>query len=303
MFQWKRRDSLRKPIFTGVCTALVTPFEGGAVNLKKLAGLLEQQADAGITAVCLCGTTGEAATLTESEQDAILREGAQRCEGKMKLIAGAGSNCTETAVRRCKRAAELGADAVLVVTPYYNKANRAGLSEHYLKIADASPCPVIVYNVPSRTGVDLPVDLLCELSRHPMIAGCKEASGDIVKTIRILRGCAPDFTVWSGNDDQIVPMLSVGAKGVISVLSNLLPAETKHMTDTCLRGDFSTAAEQQREWSDLIDALFAEVNPVPIKRAMNLLGMGVGTPRLPLGGISNEADKKLRRALLAHGLL
>ena len=292
---------MKQPIFTGVCTALVTPFSGGSVDLRKLAELLELQAQAQIPAVCLCGTTGESAVLTQAERDAILREGAKRRNG-MKLIAGAGSNCTETAVQNCRRAADLGADAALVVTPYYNKANRPGLLEHYLKIADASPCPIILYNVPSRTGVDLPVDLICELSRHENVAGCKEASGDIVKTIRILRGCAPGFSVWSGNDDQIVPMMAVGAKGVISVVSNLLPAETKKMTDACLSGEYPEAAKLQLGWSDLIDALFAEVNPVPVKHAMNLCGMAVGTTRLPLGGISEKAAKQLLQALKAHGL-
>ncbi len=294
---------MKEPIFTGVCTALVTPFSGGGVDLHKLAELLETQEAAQIPAVCLCGTTGEASTLTDAERDLIVREGVRRSGGRYKIIAGTGSNCTETAVRNCRRAADLGADAALTVTPYYNKGNKSGLLEHYLTIADASPCPIILYNVPSRTGVNLPVDLICELSRHPNIAGCKEASGDIVKTIRILRGCDKDFAVWSRNDDQIVPMTSVGAQGVISVLSNLLPAETKRMTDACEACDFPAAAELQRTWSDLIDALFAEVNPVPIKRAMNLCGLAVGSTRLPLGGISDDAERKLLRALNAHGLL
>ncbi|MDO4845798.1 MAG: 4-hydroxy-tetrahydrodipicolinate synthase [Oscillospiraceae bacterium] len=294
---------MEDPIFTGVCTALITPFENGAVNLRKLTELLERQIEAEIPAVCLCGTTGEAATMTEAEQSAVLRLGKRALQGRAKLIAGAGSNDTRSAVRRCKSAADLGADAVLVVTPYYNKGNRAGLLEHYLQVADASPCPVIVYNVPSRTGVDLPVDVLAELSRHPNIAGCKEASGDIVKTIRILRACAPSFAVWSGNDDQIVPMLSVGASGVISVLSNLLPAEAKRMTDACASGDYPAAAKLQRDLIRLTDALFSDVNPVPIKRAMNLLGYGVGATRLPLGGISAEAEEKLKRELGAYGLI
>ena len=293
---------MEKTIFTGVCTALVTPFENGSVNFKKLDQLLERQIAAQIPAVCLCGTTGEAAAMTDQEQYAVLRDGARLLNGRAILIAGTGSNNTSTAVRRCRTAADLGADAALVVTPYYNKGNRAGILEHYLTIADVSPCPIILYNVPSRTCVDLPVDVIAELSRHPNIIGCKEASGDVVKTIRILRTCERSFSVWSGNDDQIVPMMSVGARGVISVLSNLLPEETKQMTDACEAEDYSRAAEFQIGMSDLIDALFSDVNPVPIKRALNLLGYGVGTTRLPLGGISNEADGKLQIAMKMHGL-
>ncbi|MBR2080095.1 MAG: 4-hydroxy-tetrahydrodipicolinate synthase [Oscillospiraceae bacterium] len=293
---------MRSTIFTGVCTALVTPFSDGSVNLCKLSELLELQEEAGLPAVCLCGTTGEAATLSESEWSDVVREGVRR-RGAMKLIVGTGSNSTETVVRNCRRAADLGADAVLIVTPYYNKGNRSGLLSHYVAAADASPCPIILYNVPSRTGVDLPVDVICELSRHPNVAGCKEASGNIVKTLRILRGCAPGFAVWSGNDDQIVPMCAAGAQGVISVISNLLPSETKRMTDLCAENRYAEAAIVQQDWIDLIDALFAEVNPIPIKRAMNLLGMGVGTTRLPLGGISDEAERTLRRALQNHDLL
>ena len=293
---------MRSSIFTGVCTALVTPFSDGGVNLSKLAELMELQQAAKIPAVCLCGTTGEAATLSAEEWESVLREGVKQ-RGNIKLIIGAGSNCTETVVRNCKRAADHGADAALVVTPYYNKGNRPGLIAHYTAAADASDCPIILYNVPSRTGVDLPVDVIAELSRHPNIVGCKEASGNIVKTIQILRSCAPDFTVWSGNDDQIVPMCSAGAQGVISVASNLLPEKIREITDACSANAYPHAAELQREWSDLIEALFAEVNPIPIKRAMNLLGMGVGMTRLPLGGISEDADKKLRNALQAHGLM
>jgi len=294
---------LQNPIFTGVCTALVTPFKDGAVNYTKLEELLEYQIDHGIKAVVVCGTTGESATLSDEEQLNIIAHSVQHCHGRMKVIAGSGSNNTQHAVHMSKIASSLGADAVLVVSPYYNKASEQGLIAHYLQVAEASHCPVILYNVPSRTGVDIPVNVYAELSQHPNIAGIKEACGNISKVARTIAQCRKDFCVWSGNDDQIVPIMSLGGAGVISVLSNICPNQTLAMTDACLRGDYIAAGRLQCEYIDLIDALFCEVNPSPIKEALNLIGFSVGQMRLPLCNLSVKNLEKLKTTLQKHRLL
>ena len=288
---------MKQPVFTGTCTAVVTPFTDCGVNYDVLAALLDRQLAAGAEAVVLCGTTGEAAAMTEAEQLAVIRRGADYLRGRMTVIAGTGSNCTAHAVDLSRAAEEAGADAVLVVTPYYNKATPRGLILHYTAVADAVGIPVIAYNVPSRTGVDLPLSVCEALSAHPNINGVKEASGDLAKISRILGRFGEDFHVWSGNDDQNVPILSLGGQGVISVLSNVCPGEVHDMVSAAHRGDFRAAAAEQNRLMPLIDALFCEVNPIPVKAALDLLGFDVGTPRLPLCPMEPEHLARLRAAL------
>ena len=288
---------MKQPVFTGTCTAVVTPFTDRGVNYDVLAALLDRQLAAGVEAVVLCGTTGEAAAMTEAEQLAVIRWGADYLRGRMTVIAGTGSNCTAHAVDLSRAAEEAGADAVLVVTPYYNKATPRGLILHYTAVADAVGIPVIAYNVPSRTGVDLPLSVCEALSAHPNINGVKEASGDLAKISRILGRFGEDFHVWSGNDDQNVPILSLGGQGVISVLSNICPGEVHDMVSAAHRGDFRAAAAEQNRLMPLIDALFCEVNPIPVKAALDLLGFDVGTPRLPLCPMEPEHLSRLRAAL------
>ena len=288
---------MKQPVFTGTCTAVVTPFTDRGVNYDVLAALLDRQLAAGVEAVVLCGTTGEAAAMTEAEQLAVIRWGADYLRGRMTVIAGTSSNCTAHAVDLSRAAEEAGAGAVLVVTPYYNKATPRGLTLHYTAVADAVGIPVIAYNVPSRTGVDLPLSVCEALSAHPNINGVKEASGDLAKISRILGRFGEDFHVWSGNDDQNVPILSLGGQGVISVLSNVCPGEVHDMVSAAHRGDFRAAAAEQNRLMPLIDALFCEVNPIPVKAALDLLGFDVGTPRLPLCPMEPEPRRALRSCL------
>lgn len=288
---------MKKPIFTGVCTALVTPFLNGQVNYPMLEMLLRRQVDAGIRAVVIAGTTGEAPTLSDSEKLELVRRAKSYVGNACTVIAGTGSNCTEHAVNLSREAEEAGADALLVVSPYYNKANPDGLVAHYTAIAHSVRIPIIIYNVPSRTGVDIPVAVYRRLANIPNINGVKEASTDIMKITRTLRECPRDFFVWSGNDDQVTPAMSLGAKGVVSVLSNLCPAETRAMTEAALDGDFDTAAALQIQMLPLIDLLFCEVNPIPIKEAMGLIGYDCGGCRLPLTELTRENKKRLMEYL------
>ena len=285
-----------KPLFTGVCTALVTPFLRGEVNYPMLERLLQAQLDAGIKAIVICGTTGESPTLSDPEKLELFRRSKEFVADQCKIIAGTGSNCTEHAIYLSQAAEKLGVDGLLLVSPYYNKATPEGLFAHYSAIAAAVQLPCILYNVPSRTGVDIPVEVYRSLSRIPNIAGVKEASSDIVKVTRILCEC-PGFPVWCGNDDQIVPVMALGGSGVISVLSNVAPEKTKAMADAALDGDFDTAAALQLRLLPLIRALFSEVNPIPVKAAMKELGFDCGNCRLPLTPMSEENFRKLREAL------
>jgi 4-hydroxy-tetrahydrodipicolinate synthase len=285
-----------KPLFTGVCTALVTPFLRGEVNYPMLERLLQAQMDAGIKAIVICGTTGESPTLSDKEKLELFRRSKEFVGDQCKIVAGTGSNCTEHAVCLSQAAQALGVDGLLLVSPYYNKATPDGLIAHYSTIAAAVQLPCILYNVPSRTGVDIPVEVYRSLSRIPNIAGVKEASSDIVKVARILCEC-PGFPVWSGNDDQIVPVMALGGCGVISVLSNVAPEKTKAMADAALDGDFDTAAALQLRLLPLIRALFSEVNPIPVKAAMKELGFDCGNCRLPLTPMSQENFRKLLAAL------
>ena len=288
---------MEKPLFTGVCTALVTPFLGGAVNYPMLEQLLRRQVEAGIEAVVLCGTTGESATLADGEKLEIIRRAKTYVGDACKILAGTGSNATDHALLLSRRAEEVGADGLLVVTPYYNKATAAGLLAHYHAIAASVHIPVIAYNVPSRTGVDIPLEVYRGLARIPNLAGVKEASPDISKIAKIAAAC-PDFPIWSGNDDQAVAVMALGGLGVISVVSNLLPEKTQAMARAALDGDFDTASALQLEMLPLIEALFSEVNPIPVKAAMALLGYDCGPCRLPLTPMGEQNFEKLKNILL-----
>lgn len=284
-------------LFTGACTALVTPFLGKAVNYPLLDRLLARQIDAGISAVVLCGTTGESATLTDAEKLAIIGRGKAFVRDRCTVIAGTGSNDTERTVNLSRLAEQAGADALLVVTPYYNKATPGGLLEHYRAVAAGVRIPVIIYNVPSRTGVDIPVEVCQALAAVPNIAGIKEASSDISRVARLRAACPDSFAVWGGNDDQAAAVLSLGGSGVISVVSNLYPELMQALVSAGLDGDFDTAADLQLRLLPLIRALFREVNPIPVKAAMELLGWDCGRCRLPLTRATEETVVELKKLL------
>ena len=286
-----------KTVFTGACTALVTPFLDNKVNYPMLEQLLRRQIDSGIHAVVIAGTTGESPTLSDSEKTELFHRSKTYVGDNCTIIAGTGSNSTKHAVELSIAAEKAGADALLVVSPYYNKATPDGLFAHYLAIAHAVSIPIILYNVPSRTGVDIPVSVYKRLSGVPNIAGVKEASSDITKVARIIRECEPGFCVWSGNDDQTVPVMSLGGKGIISVLSNICPAETAAMAEAALSGDYAIAGALQCQLMPLIDALFCEVNPVPVKAAMKLIGYDCGGCRLPLTDPTDTTIQRLISAL------
>lgn len=285
---------MTNPFFTGVCTALVTPFLGTKVNYPMLQRLLQHQIDSGIDAVVIAGTTGEAPTLTDEEKIRLFETSKQYVGDCCKIIAGTGSNSTNHAVALSVQAEQAGVDALLVVSPYYNKGTEDGLFAHYLSIAHAVSIPVILYNVPSRTGVDIPVRVYQRLSKVPNIIGVKEAGTDITKLMEIRNTCGPDFTIWTGNDDLTVPAISLGAQGVISVASNICPREMVIMADAALDGDFDTASAIACELQPLIKLLFAEVNPVMVKEAMKYIGFDCGKCRLPLTQPKKENIEKLQ---------
>jgi len=286
---------MAEPLFTGACTALVTPFFDGKVNYPMMEQLLKRQIEAGITAVVIAGTTGESPTLTDDEKIELFRRCKEYAGNACKIIAGTGTNSTEHAIALSVAAEKAGADALLVVTPYYNKATPDGLIAHYIAIAHAVSLPIILYNVPTRTGVDIPVSVCQRLSRVPNIVGIKEANGDITKVARIKLACGADFSVWSGNDDQIVPCMASGGSGVISVLSNIYPIETQVMCQAALKNDYKTAAALQQEFLPLIDLLFCEVNPIPVKAAMQCIGYDCGGCRLPLCKLTKEHQQQMER--------
>lgn len=287
---------MKNPVFTGVCTALVTPFAQGKVNIPMLEKLLRRQWEAQINAVCLCGTTGEAPTLTDAEKTAIFKA-ARAVSGKHCLIAGTGSNSTAHTLSLSKAAQDCGMDALLVVTPYYNKATPSGLIAHYTAIADSVSIPIILYNVPSRTGVNIPLEVYRELSRHPNIIGVKEASGNLQTVMDIRRFCPEDFCIWSGNDDCIVPIQAMGGKGVISVASNVIPREMNKLLRLTEEQNYVEAAKMQTALLPLIRCLFSEVNPIPVKAAMAMLGFDCGGCRLPLTPMTAKNESALRQAL------
>ncbi len=290
---------MNKPLFTGACTALVTPFLNDAVNYPMMEQLLLRQMESGIHAVVIAGTTGESATLSDSEKLTLF----SRCKAftgdACTIIAGTGSNSTAHTVHLSRAAEDAGADALLVVSPYYNKATDDGLFAHYLAIANAVHLPIIVYNVPSRTGLDIPVSVYRRLSQIPNIVGVKEAATDMTKITRIRNACGADFSVWSGNDELTVPVLSLGGQGVISVVSNLRPVEVQSMAQSALAGDFDTAAALQCQLQPLTEALFSQVNPIPVKAALRRIGYDCGGCRLPLTELSAQQAANLENQLSA----
>ncbi len=283
---------MKKTIFTGAATALVTPMNADTtVNYEVLRNLVNEQIEAGIDALVICGTTGEKSTLSYKEHVKVIEEAIKTADGRVPIIAGAGSNDTVYSVGLCKEAISLGADALLSVTPYYNKASQAGLIAHYNYIADRIDKPLIVYNVPSRTGVSIQPETYLELSKHENIVAIKEANGDVSSVAKTKQLVGDALDIYSGNDDQIIPIMSLGGKGVISVLSNIVPKETHDMCMAYLNGDTKKAAELQLKYIPFINALFSDVNPIPVKEAMNLMGKNVGPVRLPLVPM-NEAKKQ-----------
>lgn len=295
---------MRTPVFSGTCTALITPYDqNGAINYESFGALIDSQIAAGMDALCVCGSTGEAATMSIREHIAAVEFCVKHVNHRVKVIAGTGSNDTSVAVYLTQHAQDSGADAALLVTPYYNKATQAGLIKHYEYIAERVDLPIILYNVPSRTGVSFTAETYQVLSQNPKINGVKEASGNFSLLAHARHLCPEDFYIWSGNDDQVVPMMALGAKGVISVASHVIPEVMIQMTHLCLEGNFQEASKLQIEYMDLIDALFVEVNPIPVKAALNLMGQNAGTLRLPLCELSGEHLELLRSVMQRKHLL
>ena len=293
---------MKKPIFKGAATALITPFRNGAVDYEALGAIIESQLEAGIDALVVCGTTGEAATMTDNEQIDTIAFAVRRVAGRVPVIAGAGSNNTAHAVELCRASCAVGADALLVVTPYYNKTSQQGLVRMYTEIADSAEKPLILYNVPSRTGVNIEPATYAALAGHPNIAGIKEASGNFSKIAETVHLVGDKLALYCGNDDQTVPMLALGACGVISVLSNVLPAETVKMCRLFFDGRISESAAMQCDLIPLISALFSDVNPIPVKEAMAMFGYCTEEMRLPLVGLDAAKKKTLRERLCEAGL-
>lgn len=289
---------MKQPIFKGAATALITPMhEDGSVNFERLTTLVDEQINAGIDALVICGTTGEKSTLRYDEHVKVIEVAAKSCNKRVPIIAGTGSNDTVYSVELCEDAKKAGADAFLMVTPYYNKTSQEGLIAHYNYIADRVDKPIMLYNVPSRTGVAIKPETYKELSKQKRIVAVKEASGDISSIAKIRYLCGDDLLVYSGNDDQIVPIMSLGGMGVISVLSNIAPGVVSSMCRECFEGNFENAAHLQILFTGLINALFSDVNPIPVKEAMNILGMEAGPCRLPLYKMSDPLIDNLRNKL------
>ena len=296
-------SKFKKSVFTGAATAIITPFKNGVVDYAAFKGIIEQQIAGSIDAIVVAGTTGEAATLTHEEHMECMKFVVDTVAGRVPVIAGTGSNDTAYGIELSKYACEIGADALLLVTPYYNKATPKGLIKSFLDTAEATDKPIILYNGPSRTGCNITLPVYKELAKHERIVAVKEASGNISTIAEIIAECGDSLDVYSGNDDQIVPIMSLGGKGVISVLSNLLPKETHDMAQLCLDGNFKDAAALQLKYLDLINALFCEVNPIPAKTAMAEMGFCDVEMRLPLCEMEDATKARLMAALKKHGLL
>ncbi|MGE4549545.1 MAG: 4-hydroxy-tetrahydrodipicolinate synthase [Intestinibacillus sp.] len=293
---------MKNPIFTGAGVAIITPFKTtGEVNYEEFGKMIDHQIAHGTDAIIVCGTTGEASALHDKEHREVISWCCEYVNHRVPVIAGVGSNHTDYAIALTKLAAECGADGGLSVTPYYNKTTQRGLVAHFTAIADCADLPIILYNVPSRTGMSFTSDTLLELSKHPNINGLKAASGNFSLLAEAMAKCGENLNVWSGNDDQIVPLMSLGGKGVISVLSNVAPQVTHDITQLCFENKYPEAAKLQLGLHDLIGALFCEVNPIPVKKAMELLGWSVGGLRLPLVEPSAEHVEYLKRELQAAG--
>ena len=293
---------MKKPIFTGSGVAIITPFaKDVSIDFEELGKLLEFQIENETDAIIICGTTGESAAMPDSEHLSVIDYAVKKVNGRIPVIAGTGSNDTAHGITLCKAAEKLGVDGLLTVTPYYNKTTQRGLVKHFTALANSVKIPLILYNVPSRTGLNIKPDTLLELSKVENIIGIKEASGNITQVAQMAAKC-PDMVIYSGNDDQIIPIMSVGGLGVISVLANIEPKKTHDMCRKFLDKDTEGAMKLQLEAMEVIDALFCEVNPIPVKKAMSLMGYNTDTLRLPLCEISPENEKYLRRALVNYGI-
>ncbi len=293
---------VKTPVFKGSCTALITPFDkDGKPDYQRLKANIDFQYENGTSAIVICGTTGEGATVSANEYEELTRFAVREVNGKMKVIAGIGGNNTLTAYSKAESAKFLGADAVLMVTPYYNKTTQKGLIDHFSYVADRVDIPMILYNVPSRTGMSISPDTYKKLSEHPNIVGVKEASGDISHIGQIISRCGNDLYVWSGNDDNTVPMMALGALGVISVASNIVPGVVSKLCRHCLDGEYAEAAELTAKYTALFNALFIETNPIPIKTAMKMLGADSGVMRLPLTEMSESNYAFLKNTLVSSG--
>ncbi|MBR2370417.1 MAG: 4-hydroxy-tetrahydrodipicolinate synthase [Clostridia bacterium] len=294
---------MKNTIFTGAATALITPMRGGEVDYETLGRLLDWQLESGIDAIVSVGTTGEGPTLTDEEHRDVIKYTVDRVAGRVPVIAGTGSNDTAYAIDLTRFSCEVGADAMLLVSPYYNKATQKGLIASFNAVADASTKPCILYNVPSRTGCNILPSTVAELAKHENIVAIKEAGGNISQVAQIAALCGDSIDIYSGNDDQIVPIMSLGGKGVISVLSNVMPKETVALCRAYLDGDVRLACEMQLKYLSLIDALFCEVNPIPVKAAMAAMGFGENSLRLPLTSMEPANEEKLLNIMRMHGLI
>ncbi len=293
---------MKRTIFTGSAVAIVTPFNGKGVDFDALGALLDFQLENGTDAIVVCGTTGEASAMTYQERAETVAFCVRHVGGRVPVIAGSGSNSTENAVTLSREAERRGADGLLVVTPYYNKASQAGLIRHYQAVAASVSLPIILYNVPSRTGVSIAPETYAALAEVENIVGVKEASGNLGNVQRTRALCPADFSIWSGNDDETVPICALGGKGVISVVANVLPAEMHRLTQLCLQNDFAAAGELQVRLKEFCDAMFCEVNPIPVKTALALLGWKVGELRLPLCPPAPENLERIKAVLGRYGL-
>lgn len=294
---------MKKTVFEGCGTAISTPFTEDGVNFSEFGRLIEEQIQNEVDAIIVCGTTGESATMTDDERKETIKFAIEKVNKRTKVVVGTGSNNTKTAIEMSKYAESVGADALLVVTPYYNKTTKRGLVEHYKAISKEVTLPIIVYSVPSRTGVNITPETCLELSKIENIVGIKEASGNISQVAKIASLCGDSLYIYSGNDDQIIPVLSLGGKGVISVLSNIMPKYVHDMTKKYFDGNQKEATKMQLEVLDLVDALFSEVNPIPVKYALNLKGYDFGKPRLPLVELSEENKANMEHVMKKHNLI
>ena len=295
---------MKKTIFTGSGVAIITPmYEDGSVNYDVLGELIEFQIANGTDAIISCGTTGESATLNHEDHCKVLSYTIDKVNKRIPVIAGTGSNDTHYAVDLSRHAEEAGADALLMVTPYYNKTSQRGLVQHYNYVADRVNTPIILYNVPSRTGCNIQPATYAELAKHPNIVAAKEANGDLAALAKTCSLCGDDLTIYSGNDDQIVPILSLGGKGVISVFANVCPAEMHEICASYLRGDTDKSRDMMLHYLDLMDALFCDVNPIPVKEAMNAMGYDCGPCRLPLYKLTDAARENLLSIMKKHGVI
>ena len=294
---------MKNTVFTGAATAIITPMNADGIDYEQFGRLIDWQIEAGIDAIVVAGTTGEGSTLDDAEHKAVIRYCVERVAGRVPVIAGTGSNDIAYAISLTKYACEVGADAMLLVTPYYNKATQKGLIQSFTAIADASTKPCILYNVPSRTGCNLLPASVAVLAEHPNIVGIKEASGNISQIAQVAHLCGDSIDIYSGNDDQIVPVMSLGGKGVISVLSNLMPAETSRICHDYLEGNTAAATAKQLELLPLVDALFCEVNPIPVKAAMAAMGYGENCLRLPLTPMEEAHAEELYALMREQNLI